>query len=68
MSERRRNQPSVAADRPWFTTTHWSVVLSAEYRSSPQSELALAALCETYWLPLYAYVRRSGYYHTTPRT
>ena len=36
-------------------------MLSARSRSSPQSEIALAALCETYWLPLYAYVRRLGY-------
>lgn len=52
---------SAAADRRWFTTTHWSVVLSARDRKSPQSERALAALCETYWFPLYAYVRRSGH-------
>jgi RNA polymerase sigma-70 factor (ECF subfamily) len=37
------------------------MVLSAQNRESPQSERALAALCETYWFGLYAYVRRSGY-------
>jgi len=61
MSESQKKQPSVAAERRWFTTTHWSVVLSARNRKSPQSERALATLCETYWFPLYAYVRRSGY-------
>ena len=61
MSESLEKEPSAAADRRWFTTTHWSVVLSARNRQSPQSERALAALCETYWFPLYAYVRRSGY-------
>ena len=40
-----------------FATTHWSIVASAGRRSSPDSELALALLCETYWYPLYAYVR-----------
>ncbi len=61
MSELPVNEPSAADERRWFTTTHWSVVLSAGARSSPQSDVALAALCETYWGPLYAYVRRLGY-------
>ena len=61
MSESQEKQPSAAAERRWFTTTHWSVVLSARNRKSPESEGALAALCETYWFPLYAYVRRSGH-------
>jgi RNA polymerase sigma-70 factor (ECF subfamily) len=61
MSESQEKQPSAAAERRWFTTTHWSVVLSARNRKSPQSQGALAALCETYWFPLYGYVRRSGY-------
>src|SRR5687767_7005865 len=43
-----------------FTTTHWSVVLAAGDTSSPQSDLALAELCRTYWYPLYAFVRRKG--------
>jgi DNA-directed RNA polymerase specialized sigma24 family protein len=43
-----------------FRTTHWSVVLCAKNRDSPESEQAMATLCETYWYPLYAYVRRQG--------
>src|SRR5262245_6278923 len=43
-----------------FRTTHWSVVLAAGDTASPQSAEALEKLCRTYWLPLYAYVRRSG--------
>ena len=39
-------------------TTHWSVVLSARRKDSPQSAAALETLCRTYWYPLYAYVRR----------
>ena len=61
MSESQDKQPSPAAGQRWFATTHWSVVLSARNRKSPQSERALADLCETYWFGLYAYVRRSGY-------
>ena len=44
-----------------FRTTHWSVVLSAREMTSPEAEESLAALCETYWYPLYAYLRRKGY-------
>jgi DNA-directed RNA polymerase specialized sigma24 family protein len=44
-----------------FTTTHWSVVLSAGAREAPGSNAALEALCRAYWYPLYAYVRRRGY-------
>ncbi len=44
-----------------FRTTHWSVVLAAGRRSSPDARDALAALCQVYWYPLYAYVRRRGH-------
>jgi len=43
-----------------FTTTHWSVVLSAGRDSSAQAD-ALAKLCRVYWWPLYAFVRRRGH-------
>jgi RNA polymerase sigma-70 factor (ECF subfamily) len=46
--------------RPAFVTTHWSVVLSARDRESPQSAAALEKLCRIYWYPLYAFIRRSG--------
>ena len=49
---------------PVFVTTHWSVVLSARRKDSPQSAAALETLCRTYWYPLYAYVRRQG--HSPP--
>ena len=54
----------VAGGRPVFVTTHWSVVLSARKKDSPQSAAALETLCRTYWYPLYAYVRRQG--HSPP--
>ena len=41
-----------------FATTRWSVVVSAGRCSSPGARQALGRLCETYWPPLYAYVRR----------
>jgi RNA polymerase sigma-70 factor (ECF subfamily) len=42
-----------------FGTTRWSLVGRAG-ASSLESAQALAALCELYWYPLYAYVRRHG--------
>ena len=44
----------------WFATTHWTVVLAAGDRVSPQAADALEQLCRNYWYPLYAYVRRQG--------
>ena len=44
-----------------FVTTHWSVVLEAGCQKTDQSNVALSTLCETYWYPLYAYVRRQGH-------
>ena len=43
-----------------FATTHWSLVLAAGKGASADAQKALAALCQTYWYPLYAYVRRQG--------
>src|SRR2546428_8374629 len=45
----------------WFVTTHWSVVLSAGHSDTPRAAQALQRLCQAYWYPLYAYVRRRGY-------
>ena len=44
-----------------FATTRWSIVLAAGRTDTPSSRDALAALCESYWYPLYAYARRRGY-------
>ncbi len=44
-----------------FSTTHWSMVLAAAGGQDSDSRRALATLCETYWYPVYAYVRRRGY-------
>jgi RNA polymerase sigma-70 factor (ECF subfamily) len=46
---------------PVFATTHWSVVLKAGHSDTTQARDALAKLCQTYWYPLYAYVRRRGH-------
>ncbi len=43
-----------------FATTHWSVVLAAGRPKSASYTQALETLCQTYWFPLYAYLRRHG--------
>lgn len=53
-----------ASNRPSnerFATTRWSIVLGAGGRANrTEVRRALATLCETYWPPLYAFLRRSG--------
>ena len=43
-----------------FTTTHWSVVLTAQGESEAAQE-ALERLCRIYWWPLFGFVRRQSY-------
>jgi RNA polymerase sigma factor (sigma-70 family) len=44
-----------------FPNTHWSAVLAAGTSDTTRAQAALEKLCQTYWYPLYAYVRRRGY-------
>ena len=52
---------SASGTSPVFATTHWSVVLAAGSIAAPQVTTALEKLCQTYWYPLYAYLRRRGH-------
>jgi len=45
----------------WFKTTHWSSVLHAADSNDPTAEASLSRLCQTYWYPLYYYIRRLGH-------
>jgi RNA polymerase sigma-70 factor (ECF subfamily) len=47
----------------FFPSTHWSAVLAAgSSQAGPEAAAAaLAELCQTYWAPLYGFVRRRGY-------
>src|SRR5262245_53365607 len=60
MPSEREPDAVLARASPVFATTHWSVVLAAGGAGSPRADLALADLCQTYWYPLYAFVRRKG--------
>lgn len=44
-----------------FGTTHWSVVTAAANRNESQAQEALSTLCQTYWYPIYAYLRGHGH-------
>ena len=47
--------------RRQFATTRWSLVLAAGTEGSSGAHEALTTLCETYWFPLYAFLRSRGY-------
>jgi RNA polymerase sigma factor (sigma-70 family) len=44
-----------------FAATRWTQVFLAREGTSTEARNALGELCQTYWYPLYAFVRRSGY-------
>src|ERR1700689_3238688 len=44
-----------------FPTTRWTLVLAAGDPGRKEARSALVSLCENYWYPLYAYLRRRGY-------
>ena len=44
-----------------FDTTNWSMILKATTGDSGTARAALATLCETYWPPVYAFVRGKGH-------
>jgi len=44
-----------------FPTTRWTLVIAAADPQRTEARSALVSLCEGYWYPLYAYVRRRGY-------
>lgn len=61
MTGRRTKAAPSSAARPAFVTTQWSAVLAAHRSDTATGSDALAKLCQVYWYPLYAYVRRRGY-------
>jgi RNA polymerase sigma-70 factor (ECF subfamily) len=61
MQSTERNEDSVAPGGAGFALTHWSVVLAAGRSESPQAHDALEKLCQAYWPPIYAFVRRQGH-------
>ena len=44
-----------------FQTTSWSLIVKATAGGESEARAALALLCETYWPPVYAFIRRKGH-------
>jgi DNA-directed RNA polymerase specialized sigma24 family protein len=44
-----------------FHTTSWTLVRAAAAHPTEDSRQALATLCQAYWHPIYAFIRRKGY-------
>lgn len=55
------NLSSLQATPRSFRTTRWSLVRRAVADDSAEAMDAMETLCEAYWYPLYAFIRRSGY-------
>jgi RNA polymerase sigma factor (sigma-70 family) len=57
------NRPTMQtpADASQFPTTRWTLVIAAGDPLRKEAHSALVSLCENYWYPLYAYLRRRGY-------
>ena len=60
MTTTTRTRETRAGQRS-FAATRWTVVAAAGRNESLQADQALEQLCQIYWYPLYAYVRRCGY-------
>lgn len=61
MSSSNESSGGVPVPGAAFATTHWSRVLAARDPDAPGSTDALNQLCQEYWRPLYAYIRRRGH-------
>jgi RNA polymerase sigma-70 factor (ECF subfamily) len=44
-----------------FRTTSWSLIVAAAAAPTTDARQALATLCQTYWNPVYAFIRRNGH-------
>jgi RNA polymerase sigma-70 factor (ECF subfamily) len=51
---------STAVPAGQFAPTHWTVILQAKGETA-RAQVALEQLCQTYWPPVYAFIRRQGH-------
>jgi RNA polymerase sigma-70 factor (ECF subfamily) len=52
--------PHTLSGSSQFPTTRWTLVVAAGDPHHNEARSALVSLCENYWYPLYAYLRRRG--------
>src|SRR5271170_2276340 len=57
----RVSDSSVGGEAGRFHTTRWTLVMASARDQSQTGRAALAALCQIYWYPLYAFARRRGH-------
>ncbi len=50
----------LSGEKGQFPPTRWSLVIGAQEGEDEARRRAMGELCEVYWYPLYAYVRRRG--------
>ncbi len=43
-----------------FPSTHWTLIGAVQDGNASEAKLALGLICECYWYPIYAFLRRSG--------
>ena len=60
-NSKTRNTMQTLVGSSDFPTTRWTLVVAAADPQRKEARSALVSLCEGYWYPLYAYVRRRGY-------
>src|ERR1700722_3071264 len=60
----RASDSLMGGEADQFHTTRWTLVMASAHDQSQAGRAALAALCQTYWYPLYAFARRRG--HSPP--
>ena len=53
--------PNDSSNDKGFKTTQWSLVVSSQESDASVRKNSLGELCESYWFPLFAYLRRKGY-------
>src|SRR5260370_15650384 len=57
----KSGESSVAGGAALFHTTRWTLVMASARDQSQTGRAALAALCQIYWYPLYAFARGRGH-------
>jgi RNA polymerase sigma factor (sigma-70 family) len=57
----RVSDSSVGGGAGQFHTTRWTLVMASAHDQCQTGRAALAALCQIYWYPVYAFARRRGF-------